>query len=84
MGRCGGRGGGWMDDGLSMIAMDYHQTCDMIKTHVRVFLDTDIHEVSWHFATHEAVGLSGSKFNCPSENQCQRSHSNGFLFLYHT
>ena len=27
----------------------------MIKTHVRGFFYTDIHEVSWHFATHEAV-----------------------------
>ena len=27
----------------------------IIKTHVRGFFDTDLHEVSWHFATHEAV-----------------------------
>ena len=26
-----------------------------MKTHVRGFFDTDLHEVSWHFATHEAV-----------------------------
>ena len=25
------------------------------KKHVRGFFDTDLHEVSWHFATHEAV-----------------------------
>ena len=31
----------------------------MIKTHVRGFFDTDIHEVSWHFATHEVVRPSG-------------------------
>ena len=31
----------------------------IIKTHVRGFLDTDLHEVSWHFATHEAVRPSG-------------------------
>ena len=24
------------------------------KTHVRGFFDTDLHEVSWHFATHSA------------------------------
>ena len=26
-----------------------------MKTHVRGFFDTDLHEVNWHFATHEAV-----------------------------
>ena len=30
-----------------------------MKTHVRGSFDTDLHEVSWHFATHEAVKLSG-------------------------
>ena len=30
-----------------------------MKTHVRGFFDTDPHEVSWHFATHEAVRPSG-------------------------
>ena len=30
-----------------------------MKTHVRGFFDTDLHEVSWHFATHEAVRPSG-------------------------
>ena len=29
------------------------------KTHVRGFFDTDLHEVNWHFATHEAVRTSG-------------------------
>ena len=51
----------------------------IIKTHVRGFFDTDLHEVSWHFATHEAV-----KFNWPSEDQCQRSHSKWvFVFIPH-
>ena len=27
----------------------------MIKTHVYGFFDTDVHGVSWHFVTHEAV-----------------------------
>ena len=31
----------------------------ILKTHVRGFFDTDLHEVSWHFATHEAVRPSG-------------------------
>ena len=30
-----------------------------MKTHVCGFFDTDLHEVSWHFATHEAVRPSG-------------------------
>ena len=29
------------------------------KKDVRGFFDTDLHEVSWHFATHEAVRPSG-------------------------
>ena len=33
--------------------------CNIMKTHVRGFFDTDLHEVSWHFATHEAVRPSG-------------------------
>ena len=35
----------WCDDGQYFI----------IKTHVRGFFVTDLHEVSCHFATHEAV-----------------------------
>ena len=31
----------------------------VMKTPVRGFFDTDLHEVSWHFATHEAVRPSG-------------------------
>ena len=31
----------------------------MIKTHVRGFFETDLHEVSWHFAIHQAVRPSG-------------------------
>ena len=31
----------------------------IMKTHVCGFFDTDLHEVSWHFATHEAVRPSG-------------------------
>ena len=30
-----------------------------MKTYVRGFFDTDLHEVSWHFATHEAIRPSG-------------------------
>ena len=31
---------------------------NIMKTHVRGFFGTDLHEVSWHFATHEAVRLT--------------------------
>ena len=31
----------------------------VIKTHVCGFFDTDLHEISWHFATHEVVRPSG-------------------------
>ena len=51
----------------------------VMKTHVRGFFDTDLHEVSWHFATRV-----GSKFKWPSEDQCQRSHSKWvFVFIPH-
>ena len=33
--------------------------CFIIKTHVRGFFDTDLHEVSWHFATHEVLRPRG-------------------------
>ena len=32
----------------------------IIKTHVRGFFDTDLHEVSWHFATPRPLGRVGS------------------------
>ena len=53
----------------------------IIKTHVHGFFDTDLHKVSWHFATHKALGRMGSKFNWQSEDQCQRTHS---IFFYPT
>ena len=28
---------------------------NMLKTHVHAFFDSELHEVSWHFQTHEAV-----------------------------
>ena len=31
----------------------------IMKTHVRGLFDTDLHEIKWHFATHEAVRPSG-------------------------
>ena len=47
---------------------DFYNLVQIImKTHVLGFFDTDLHEVSWH-------GRVGSKFNWPSEDQCQRSH----------
>ena len=39
--------------------------------------DTDLHEVSWLFAT----GRVASKFNWPNEDQCQRSPSNWVFVL---
>ena len=39
---------------------DFYNLVQIImKTHVLGFFDTDLHEVSWHFATHEAVRPSG-------------------------
>ena len=32
---------------------------NIMKTNVRGFFDTDLHEINWHFATHEAVRPSG-------------------------
>ena len=50
----------------------------IIKTHVRGFFDTDLHEVSWHFATHEAVRLS--RF---LKISVKEAIQNVFLFLSH-
>ena len=45
-----------------------------MKTHVRGFFDTDIHEVSWHFASStDRVKIS-----------VKEAIQNGFLFLSHT
>ena len=38
---------------------DMSRSIFIIKTHVRGFFDTDLHEVSRHFATHEAVRPCG-------------------------
>ena len=35
------------------------ENSNILKTHVHGLFDTDLHEVSWHFATHEAVRPSG-------------------------
>ena len=54
-----------------------------MKTYVHGFFATDLHEVSWHFATHEAV-----KWVRNSTDQVKISVKeaiqNGFLFLFHT
>ena len=44
---------------ITLIYQSKHLDGFIIKTHVRGFFDTDLHEVSWHFATHEAVRPSG-------------------------
>ena len=52
----------WPCEGNSPVTVVHLMTssCDhVIKTHVRGFFDTDLHEVSWHFATHEAVRPNG-------------------------
>ena len=55
-----------------------------MKTHVRGFFDTDPHEVSWHFATHEAVRprvlISIDRVKISVKEAIQ----NGLLFLSHT
>ena len=54
--------------------------CVMIKTHVRGFFDTDLHEVSWHFATASWVLSSTDRVKISVKEAIQ----NGFLFLSHT
>ena len=52
---------------------------------MRGFFDTDLHEVSWHFATYEAVR---PKWVLSSTDRVKISVKeaieNGFLFLSHT
>ena len=56
-----------------------------MKTHVRGFFDTDLHEVSWHFATHEAVRPSGFLSSTDRVKiSVKEAIQNGFLFLSHT
>ena len=52
----------------------------IMKTHVRGFFDTDLHEVSWHFATAEWVLSSTDRVKISVKEAIQ----NGFLFLSHT
>ena len=52
----------------------------IMKTHVRGFFDTDLHEVSWHFETAEWVLSSTDRVKISVKEAIQ----NGFLFLSHT
>ena len=54
-----------------------------MKTHVRGLFDTDLHEVSWHFATHEAVTRVLSSTD-RVKISVKEAIQNGFLFLSHT
>ena len=58
----------------------------IIKTHVRGFFDTDLHEVSWHFATPEAVKPSGRVLSSTDRVKIsvKEGIQSGFLFLSHT
>ena len=51
-----------------------------MKTHVRGFCDTDLHEVSWHFATHEAVLSSTDRVKISVKEAIRK----GFLLSSHT
>ena len=54
------------------------------KTHVNGFFETDPHEVSWHFETHEAAGRVGFKVSTDRVRiSLKEPIQNGFLFLYH-
>ena len=54
----------------------------MIKTHVRGFFDTDLHEVSSHSATHEAEWVLSSSDQV--KISVKEAIQNVFLFLSHT
>ena len=64
---------------MQTICHGYVWWSNIIKTHVCDFFDTDLHEVSWHFATHEAVS-STDRVKISFKEAIQ----NGFLFLSHT
>ena len=51
-----------------------------MKTHVRGLFDTDLHEVSWHFATDRVQPSSTDRVKISVKEAIQ----NGFLFLSHT
>ena len=57
----------------------------LLKTNVHGSFDTDLHEVSWHFATHETVMPSGFEIQLTEwRSVSMNPFKNGFLFLSHT
>ena len=74
---------GWLLPGLMSFKVKKKKgnPCpSLIKTHVRGFFDTDLHEVSWHFATAEWVLSSTDRVNISVKEAIQ----NVVLFLSHT
>ena len=57
---------------------------NIMKTHVRGFFDTDLHDVSWHFATHEAVRPSVRSSTDRVKISVKEAIQNGFLLVSHT
>ena len=66
---------------LCLLTLKFYPSSHIIKTHVHGFFDTDLHEVSWHFATHEAVRPSSTD---RMKISVKEAIQNGFLFLSHT
>ena len=59
----------------------------ILKTHVHGFFDTNLHEVIWHFATHEAVRRSGLQVKLLTDRvkiSVKEPMQNEFLLLSHT
>ena len=54
-----------------------------MKTHVGGFFDTDLHKVSWHFATHEAVLKAEWVLSSTDRVKIsvKEAIQNGFLFI---
>ena len=81
--KLGFRGGGGLWVGVAGCCV-VGWSC-IIKTHVSGFLDTDLLEVSWDFATHEAVRPGW--FLCSTDRvkiSVEEAIQNGFLSLSNT
>ena len=61
--------------------MEVRAWMSIINTYVHGFFHTDLHKVSWHFATHEAVRPSGSKIQLTEQRLVSKNpFKMGFCF----
>ena len=55
-----------------------HFSSGVYNKNLHGFYDTDLHEVTWHFATARQLGGGSWKLNCQSDARHQRTHPKCF------